>query len=101
MFILQNIRYENILKLYFQEPNNEVLRSVVFMQSIGNDLNWILGISLILFTVNLILFRSWIKGERWILHPLIIFIITLFVTVYLHSNRVDRLKEGMKNINSQ
>ncbi len=93
MYFIQNIRYENIVNLYFDNPKNEVLRSVAFMEANGNDLNSILGISLILLILNIILYRQWINGKRWILEPFGIFIISIILTIFIHINRVDQVKE--------
>jgi len=96
LFILiyvQNLRYDNLINLKIDDNHQEVLRKVGLMQANGNDMNWILGLTLFLTVLNLVLYKNWIKAKRWVLEPIIIFIVSLGLTLTYHISRTFKVSE--------
>jgi len=96
---LQSTRYSSILSYNVDNLNqNDTLINVGLLHALGNDINLIFVISLILLVLNIILFKNWVKAKRWIIKPVIIFLITIGLTVFYQIKRVKLLKEEYKNI---
>jgi hypothetical protein len=96
LFILlyvQNLRYDNLINLKIDDNHEEVLRKIGLMQANGNDMNWILGLTLLLTILNIVLYKNWIKAKRWVLEPIIIFIFSLGLTLTYHINRTFKVSE--------
>jgi len=96
LFILlyvQNLRYDNLINLKIDDNHEEVLRKIGLMQANGNDMNWILGLTLLLTILNIVLYKNWIKAKRWVLEPIIIFIVSLGLTLTYHISRTFKVSE--------
>jgi hypothetical protein len=59
------------------------------------DYNWLNGICIFLFLFNVFMFRQWVKSKRWVLKPVLIFIIS-FVISYAYN--VDKQFKIAKDI---
>jgi len=101
-FFLQNQRYLNILNYPFErEKHNEIVRTVLMMKEYGNTMNWIIIISVIIFFLNLFLLKKWVKSKRWILEGIIIFIITISLSIIYNYQKVISYKAEMKTTINQ
>lgn len=101
LFYLQNMRYYNLLNYKFESAHDDVLRNAGLMWAGGNDLNWILVLSLIFLILNLFLFRNWVKAKRWFIESFIILIVTITIGMIYHFHRIDKIqdkKDAIDNI---
>src|SRR5690606_33628546 len=101
LLYFQNIRYQNIVHYEFERPHDEVLRNVALMHSTGNDVNWIIAISFILFGLNMLFYRNWINSKRWILEPVLVLIITMTLTLTYHFDRVIELGDKLNTTHNK
>lgn len=82
LLLFQNMRYDRILNMNWEgEVQAEVLRKAFLMTASGADVDWVVGLNLFFLMLNILLFKYWIKSNRWILIPLLTFMLTLLVTI--------------------
>jgi len=94
IIFLQGIRYSEIIEYSVETHNNmETFTNVGLLHAFGNDINIIVAVTLILLVLNLILYKKWIKAKRWIIEPLIIFIVTIGLSISYQIKRVNQVKE--------
>lgn len=99
LLYIQSIRYSSILSYNVEnQSHNADLINIGLLHALGNDINLSIITSLILLVLNIILFKNWVKAKRWIIEPVIIFLITIGLTIFYQIKRVNLLKEEYKNL---
>lgn len=101
----QKNRYDKVYGLDYESiEHGEVLLTSALMKQSGIDFNWIMGICAVFILFNVFMYRQWVKSKRWILEPILIFIISFSLTFTYHtvnqfkiSKEVFGVKKEMKN----
>jgi hypothetical protein len=102
LLYIQEMRYDSLSNLNFQKvEHGEILLKVDLMKQSGIDVNWLTGICVGLLILNCFIYRQIIKAKRWILEPILIFTLSLGLTITYHINRTfvinERLFERKEN----
>ncbi|GEM_PF-5057139 len=87
LLYLQDNMYDNLTPKEMLDLDNTVLQRKALMQVSVGDTNQLLWISLIIVFVNTLLYKNWIKTEKWVLQPVLFFLITFGLALTFHVKR--------------
>ena len=98
----QKIRYDKVYEFDYENiENGEVLLASTLMKQSGIDVNWITGICVIFILFNVLMYRQWIKSKRWILEPILIFIISFSLTFTYHTINQFKINEDIFGVKKE
>ena len=93
MLYFQDNMYDNLTPTEMLDEANTVLQRKGLMEVSVGDTNQILWISLILGFVNTLLYKNWIKAEKWVLQPVLFFLITFGLSLTFHVKRTFTVRD--------
>jgi hypothetical protein len=79
--------YDNLTPKELLDLDDTVLQRKALMQVSVGDTNQLLWISLIIVFVNTLLYKNWIKAEKWVLQPVLFFVFTFGLSLTFHVKR--------------
>lgn len=99
LFYIQNIILDRIIENTLNKPNDEntLVGQVLIMEMSGDFVNLNIGLAIILLLLNGLIFKYWIKCRRWIIEVILIFFITLIISIYFHTERNTDLRMRLKH----
>mgnify|MGYP006088164147 FL=1 len=99
LFFIQNYFFNELIEnnLNNLSAENTVVGQVMIMEMSGDFINMIIGMATILLIINGLILKYWIKSNRWILEPLLIFFISGVISIYIHTERNKDLKMKIKH----
>lgn len=93
LLYFQDNMYSNLTPTEMLDLDDTVLQRKALMQVSVGDTNQILWISLILAFVNTLLYKNWIKAEKWVLQPVLFFVITFGLSLTFHVKRTFAVRD--------
>ena len=94
LFLIQNYFFNELVEndLNKLSDENTIVGQVMIMEMSGDFLNMTIGMATVLLVINGLILKYWIKSNRWILEPLLIFFISGVISIYIHTERNNDLK---------
>jgi hypothetical protein len=92
MLYFQGKMYSNLTPTTLLDADETILQRKALTQVSIGDTNQILWLSLILAFVNTLLYKNWVKAEKWVLQPVLFFVLTFGLALTLNVKRTFKVR---------
>ena len=96
LLLIQDNQADNLIQEITKTPDfqEKTLKATLMLHN-QSTYDWIAGICLGLFIVNMISYRQWIKSKRWILEPILTLIISYVLTFSLYTYQTFEIRDKL------
>ena len=77
----------------------EVLVKASVLKQVGKDTITIIIITSLLLIINGLAYKNWVRSKRWVIEPILIFIITIGISSFYYYTMTSGLSERMEKTN--
>ena len=95
MLYFQGKMYSNLTPKALLDADETILQRKALTQVSIGDTNQILWLSLILAFVNTLLYKNWVKAEKWVLQPVLFFVLTFGLALTLNVKRTFKVRDAI------
>lgn len=95
LLYFQDYMYDNLTPQEMLDVDDTILQRKALMQVSVGDTNQILWISLILGFVNTLLYKNWIKAQKWVLQPVLFFLLTFGLSLTFNVKRTFKVRDAI------